>query len=451
MELPASLLHYLRSVKGFDEERFIEAHEKSADTSIRLHPVKGAGIAVEGGNVPWNVNGRYLDNRPVFTLDPAFHGGAYYVQEASSMFLEHIWNCVLNDRNGIRVLDLCAAPGGKSTLIASLLSEDSLLIANEVIRARATVLEENITRWGYMNSWVTCNDPRDFTRLTGYFDVIVIDVPCSGSGLFRKDKRALDEWSEDNIALCSVRQQRIIADVWPALKKDGILIYSTCSFSPQEDEDILDWVADEYHAESIEVPLNPEWGIVNTISSKNKMCGYRFFPGQAHGEGFFVAMIRKTGETESIHLHKFKPANTGKIHQQAGHLLRQLEIQYLQANNDEYNAIVPVHEVDWLLLQKVLYFRKTGIQVGSPTAKEWLPAHDIALSIDASPALSAINVNKEQALKFLKREEMNLEGTEKGWNIVKYDNLGLGWVKSLQNRINNYLPKHWRIRMEIPE
>ncbi|HEY1033070.1 MAG TPA: RsmB/NOP family class I SAM-dependent RNA methyltransferase, partial [Flavipsychrobacter sp.] len=228
IHLPEILLKNLQGVKGFNKEAFIAAHQQAAVTSVRLNPYKVSGVFHNAEKVPWCSEGRYLDARPVFTLDPLFHAGAYYVQEASSMFLQQALKATVPDNNNLRVLDLCAAPGGKSTLIASLLGKDSLLVSNEVIRTRASILEENMSRWGYMNTWVTSNDPKDFGKLKGYFDVIVVDAPCSGSGLFRKDERALGEWSEANVALCSGRQQRILADVWPALKEGGVLIYATC-------------------------------------------------------------------------------------------------------------------------------------------------------------------------------------------------------------------------------
>ncbi|MBZ0099994.1 MAG: RsmB/NOP family class I SAM-dependent RNA methyltransferase, partial [Taibaiella sp.] len=234
------------------------------------------------------------------TTDPLYHAGAYYVQEASSMFLSQVIQQLIPERNNLRVLDLCAAPGGKSTLIASLLEKDSLLISNEVIRTRASILEENITRWGYMNTWVTSNDPKDFSKLKGYFDIIVVDAPCSGSGLFRKDERALDEWSEANVQLCAQRQQRILADVWPALKENGILMYATCSYSPQEDEEILDWLGDDFEVASLPVQLSEEWGVVETTSAKHQFKGYRFFPHKVQGEGFFIAAVRKNNQESEL-------------------------------------------------------------------------------------------------------------------------------------------------------
>lgn len=451
MKLPDPLLHDLRLVQGFDEPSFTEAHDQPVITSVRLHPIKKSGTSIAGEQIPWSSTGLYLPERPVFTLDPAFHGGAYYVQEASSMFLEHVWRSAVPQTENMRVLDLCAAPGGKSTLVASLLTTDSLLISNEVIRARATILEENVVRWGYTNNWVTCNDPRDFTKLAGYFDVIVIDAPCSGSGLFRKDQNALRDWTETNVDLCSVRQQRILADIWPALKEGGTVIYATCSFSPQEDEDILDWIRDEYDAESVPVNIQSDWGIVETLSTKHKMHGYRFFPGKAKGEGFFISAIRKKENGPTLFLRRAKAQDMSKIQQQAGHLLASRNIQYIQHEKESYNAIAAAHEGDWQLLQKMFYFRRVGLPLGSPTPKDWIPAHDVALSIDASASLPAIEVNREQALKFLKREDMHLENASRGWQLIKFNTLGLGWIKSLQNRANNHLPKHWRIRMDIPE
>ncbi len=438
-------------MNGFDEAAFIAAHEHPPVTSVRLNPYKDIGLFTANEKVPWCSSGVYLEQRPVFTLDPSYHAGAYYVQEASSMFPAHLLNSILPDKKGLRVLDLCAAPGGKSTLIASLLDRDSLLVSNEVIRTRASILEENMTRWGYMNTWVTSNDPRDFARLHGYFDVIIVDAPCSGSGLFRKDARALDEWSGANVNMCSDRQRRILADVWPALKEDGILIYATCSYSPQENEHILDWLATEFEVSTLSVEIKEEWGIATVASPEKGMTGYRFFPGKVKGEGFFIAALQKKEAPETPYFPRFKSAHDKKIQLQAGYLLRDPDVLFIQTDKENFSAMRPEHEADWMALQKVVYLRKTGLKLGLPAAKDWLPAHDVALSIDASDNLPCIPVNKDQALRFLKREDLGIPEMDKGWQIIRYNGLGLGWVKSLGNRVNNYLPKHWRIRMEITD
>ena len=450
ISLPEALLKELKHIKGFNKHTFIEAHQHDPVTSIRLNQDKITSLFQEQKKVSWCAEGRYLNERPVFTLDPAYHAGAYYVQEASSMFTGYLLQQIINDRKKLRVLDLCAAPGGKSTHIASLLDKDSLLISNEVIRARATILDENMTRWGHMNTWVTANDPRDFGRLHGYFDVVVADAPCSGSGLFRKDKMALEEWSNANVQLCSERQQRILADIWPAIKQDGILIYATCSYSRQEDEDILDWLASQFEADAINVDIPAEWGIVEMKSNKG-LTGYRFFPDKVNGEGFFIAAVRKKDSSGQEYYPRFKSGHNPKIQLQAGYLLANNNVLFMQTGKEEYCALLPDHEQDWQLLQKLVYFRKTGLRLGQPAGKDWLPAHDVALSIDAAASLPGINVTREQALHFLRREDPGIGTINKGWMVVRYNGLGLGWIKSLGNRINNYLPKHWRIRMEISD
>lgn len=235
MQLPEQLLKSMESVKGFDKEAFDKVHQSGEQvTSIRVNPAKRTEIKSQNSKIPWADAGFYLEQRPSFTFDPLFHAGTYYVQEASSMFLEQALKQTVDLSQSIKVLDLCASPGGKSTHIQSLISKDSLLVSNDVIRSRANVLKDNIIKWGCENVVVTNNDPKDFSKLENYFDMIVVDAPCSGSGLFRRDPVAIDEWSENNVQLCSQRQQRILADVWPALKKDGILIYSTCSYSKKK-------------------------------------------------------------------------------------------------------------------------------------------------------------------------------------------------------------------------
>lgn len=447
MNLPAQLLKDIEHVKGFNKEAFIAAHQQAAVTSVRLNPYKVSGAFADNELVPWCSEGRYLDVRPVFTLDPLFHAGAYYVQEASSMFLQQALKATVPDNNNLRVLDLCAAPGGKSTLIASFPGKDSLLVSNEVIRTRASILEENMSRWGYMNTWVTSNDPKDFGKLKGYFDVIVVDAPCSGSGLFRKDERALGEWSEANVALCSGRQQRILADVWPALKEAGVLIYATCSYSPQEDEDILDWLTESFEVKGLEVPIQNEWGIVETTSRKG-LKGYRFSPDKVRGEGFFLAAMQKLESESAMKPVKYKSSVDKKLQEQTKHLL-DAEYSVLPIDKENYSAIYPSHEADYHILKQAVYLRKTGLQLGMPTAKEWVPAHDVALSIDRNKNLPVMELNREQALRFLKKEDFELPVNDKGWYVMQYEGLGLGWIKSLGNRFNNYLPKHWRIRMDI--
>ncbi len=303
MKLPAALTSSLLEVKGFNKETFEQVHESGEQvTSIRLNPkkIKSIGNITFPGEViatpvPWNSNGYYLDQRPSFTADPLLHAGAYYVQEASSMFLEEALKQAADLSAPLKLLDLCAAPGGKSTLVQSLISESGLLISNEVIKTRVNILTENMIKWGAPNVIVTNNDPRDFQQLDEYFDVIIVDAPCSGSGLFRKDPAAVTEWSEQSVQLCSLRQQRILSDILPSLKPGGLLIYSTCSYSTAEDEQVADWLIEENHLSGVSLTIPAEWNVVESASPLHNAPGYRFYPDQVRGEGFYIALFRKLG------------------------------------------------------------------------------------------------------------------------------------------------------------
>lgn len=447
--LPAALLDSLEHAGGFNRNTFEEAHINPAQvTSIRLNPGKPFAannpLFDTDENVTWCADGRYLKQRPSFTFDPMLHGGAYYVQEASSMFLWHaLEHTVGKNTSGLKVLDLCAAPGGKSTLLASYF-KDALVVANEVIKPRANTLVENITKWGTDNVVVTCNDPSHFARLPNFFDVIVVDAPCSGSGLFRKDPAAIDEWSEDNVALCSQRQQRILADIYSALKKDGILIYSTCSYSKLEDEDILDWMAKDLQVTSCRLPIADDWGIVETVSG-NGAYGYRFYPDKIKGEGFFIAVFKKSDGSVS---HDYPLSLTAVTKNEAA-----IAANWTKKNADLFYfkqkeniiAIPSIFNHDIALLQKHLYLRKAGINIGVIKGKDIVPDHELALSLLLEETIPRIELNYADAIQYLKKREVVLENAEKGWAVITYYGLPLGWVKVLHNRVNNYYPIEWRI------
>lgn len=462
--LPKELLSSLEGVKGFDAAAFEKVHADGKQvTSIRINPAKLSGTAsaniggsplrgqtngnTPGEKIPWSSFGYYLEERPSFTFDPIFHAGAYYVQEASSMFLEQALRQTTDLSRPLRVLDLCAAPGGKSTLIASLLSPESLLVSNEVIRTRVTVLQENMVKWGVPNTILTNNDPRDFGRMNDYFDVIVVDAPCSGSGLFRRDPEAIGEWSEDNVQLCSQRQQRILADCWPALKKDGVLIYSTCSYSKEEDEDILDWTMEELQASSCKLQAEDEWGIVETTGKKGGF-GYRFYPDKVKGEGFFIACVRKKdGQTFSFPKNKrqaIEKLTKQEEERMKGWINSDTPVAYFR-HNDLVNGLPASLMDDLSYLQSNCYLKKAGLTAGKLAVKEFIPEHDLALSTLIRKDIPAINLTREEAIQYLRKEEIRTDSAHRGWALAQYEGYNLGWVKILPNRINNYYPKEWRI------
>jgi 16S rRNA C967 or C1407 C5-methylase (RsmB/RsmF family)/NOL1/NOP2/fmu family ribosome biogenesis protein len=446
-QLPTSLLRSLENLPGFDREAFVQVHQSGEQvTSIRLNPNKFSPDKYRDENkIPWSSQGYYLSTRPSFTIDPLFHAGAYYVQEASSMFLEEALKQTVDLSQPLKVLDLCAAPGGKSTLIQSLISAESLLISNDVIKTRANILAENLTKWGAANVVVTNNDPKDFQRLENFFDVIIVDAPCSGSGLFRKDPEAINEWSEQNVQLCNQRQQRILADVLPALKENGVLIYSTCSYSKDEDEDICDWLVSELQLATCYLPLAYD-GIIETKSA-NGSFGYRFYPDKIKGEGFFIAAFKKqqvVNSKQQVVKNKAEKLSVKELEAIRPYFKDASLFAFIKLKEDIL-AVPSSLEKDILLVQSLLYIRKAGIRVGKVIREELIPDHELAMSTVISPAVSSIEVDEQTALQYLRRAEIKLDTETKGWTLLKYQNIPLGWAKILPGRVNNYYPKDWRI------
>ncbi|TAF50131.1 MAG: hypothetical protein EAZ62_08255, partial [Sphingobacteriia bacterium] len=299
-DLPAALLQDLHEVPGFDPKAFEAVHAQSqAPASLRLHPVKPSCTFDQLGEpIPWCPSGRYLPERPSYVFDPAWHAGAYYVQEASSMFLWQALSQTVGSHTSEKwVLDLCAAPGGKSTLLQSFFL-DGMVVSNEIIKSRTAILAENSTKWGMGNDVITQNDPADFAALPHFFDVLVIDAPCSGSGLFRRDPQAIDEWSPAQVLVCAQRQEKILAAALPCLKPGGVLIYSTCSYSLAENEALADYLALEQGLVSLTLQTDPSWNIVETSAPRSGAKGYRFYPHRLRGEGFYLSVFQKMGEAE---------------------------------------------------------------------------------------------------------------------------------------------------------
>jgi len=445
--LPTSFLQSLQGIKGFEETSFVSVHQ-SADkiTSIRLNPFKNRWQGDINHPVPWCDLGFYLTERPSFTFDPFFHAGAYYVQEASSMFLWEIFKQTNgNNTEGLKILDLCAAPGGKSTLIASYFT-NSLIVCNEIIKARANILEENITKWGNSNVVVTNNNPKSFSLLVNFFDIIVVDAPCSGSGLFRKDPNAINEWSENNVDLCSDRQEKIIADIIVALKEDGLLIYSTCSYSKKEDEEILDKIIEQHDLESVSILLNKEWNIVESTSDKKRAWGYRFYPNLLKGEGFFVSVLKKKsgGFIGYFQEQRLLIPTKNEIQTINRHINLNNNFEYFKQG--ESIKIFPLaFYTDLQILAKYLYIKKAGIELGVVKGSNLIPHHELALSHLEIPSFNKLDLDKETALKYLKRSDLMIENAVLGWTLLTYCGLCLGWSKVLPNRMNNYYPTSWRI------
>ncbi|MFT4062590.1 MAG: hypothetical protein QM642_09575 [Edaphocola sp.] len=438
----------------------LAAHQQPAVTSIRYNPLK-----CPPDNslrpVPWcAATARYMPQRPLFTADPLFHAGAYYVQEASSMLISQAFRQLVDTAHAsLRVLDLCAAPGGKSTLLASLLKEDDLLVANEVIQNRAAILSENLSRWGQMNTWVTNNDPREIGKLHNYFDVMLVDAPCTGSGLWRKDPKAIGEWSAAHVKLCSERQKRILNDALPALKEGGLLIYATCSYSAEENEQMMQWLLAQNLVPE-KLALATDWHIATSAVGRAE--GYHCYPWQLDGEGFFMTVFRKKPSTENGLPELKEPRQnkdrrrdaekkTSKGKSQNADLWRPwLSIPTETIEKGEgYYAIHPAHKWDYRMLGEALRIKKTGTALGRIAGKDALPDQELAWSVYLHKEVAQIPLSKDEALMFLKKEEVRKDNAVKGWQLATFEGLGLGWGKWLPNRMNNYLPKNLRIRMDL--
>ena len=420
---------------------------EEASVSVRLHPFKGL-AGPEGAPVPWSPYGRILSDRPVFTLDPLWHAGCYYVQDSSAMFVGYLFRKLLTadpslrgdhlpltmppDKGNspwkgvqgvreqasllarfpeavtaaapqIRVLDLCAAPGGKTTDLAASLREACgdgfVLVANEVMKARAAVLDDNVARWGDPNVVVTSVDPAAFARLEGWFDIIVADVPCSGEGMFRKDPRAREEWSPAVVDLCAARQRRILADVWPALREGGFLLYSTCTYEAAENDDNLAWAAAELGGEIL-----PPEDVFGEYGVRLTPHGHLLEAGVVPGEGQWAGVLRKTA-----------PQRT--------------------AARADLSALHPLRQ---------------GLRKGEAKGKDFLPDPDYALSIVFdSKDYPAVDVDRQTALRFLHRDALVLPQAAPGYNVITYLGHPLGFVKNIGSRCNNLLPKARRILMNV--
>ena len=389
MQLPEDFIRETRQVMGEQRlNRFMEALNEEPPLSIRLNP-RALGdcprCALAEGDVPWCPEGFYLSGRPQFTFDPLFHAGCYYVQEAASMFITHILRSLFTLHSSLfTALDLCAAPGGKSTAMRTVLPEGSTLVSNEPIPTRAQSLLENITKWGWPGCIVTNNYPRDFRKAKAHFDIILCDVPCSGEGMFRKDPNSISEWSLQNVEKCWRLQREIVADAWECLNPGGILIYSTCTFNLKENEENVRHFIETYDAEALDIPTEPSWNITGSLLPGFDAPVYRFIPGITRSEGLFICALRK------------------------------------QMKNEEIRNNTPSAFTSKLLILNSKLDRADYPQVDLPY---------------------------QEALKYLRGEALILPpDTPRGLVTVTYKGFPLGPVKNIGNRANNLYPKPWRIK-----
>ncbi len=511
---------------------------------------KGSGLNGEReilGRVPWCEEGFYLTERPIFTLDPLLHGGAYYVQEPSSMFLSYIVKRLLPEGRALRVLDLCAAPGGKSTLLASELPKGSLLVSNEVVRNRASILKENIIKWGSGNVVVTNSDPERFTPMEEAFDMILVDAPCSGEGMFRKEERAIEEWSEPNLRMCEERQRRILSAVYPSLKRGGLLVYSTCTFNDGENIEMLRYMVREFGAESVEVEHNfagvervgaqlsgrgvatkladvnsleahskvkrdregtseSKAGSVDEVEAGENLYSYAFLPHRVAGEGFFIGVLRRplvdcSAQTERKSYEQMNSSDSrgrrsGRSGQKGSRggesflsLLKDPDDYAIYESRDGVVGVLPAEHATFIAMLEeqlnIIYkgcemvqiigggrdkFKMLpplalfvglnreelhGYKVGSHTCEIRQQSRESGVQVDEmglhlnETKVHFFEATREEALKFLRREDIETNAPDGAWILISYRGVGLGWGKQVGRRLSNHYPQGWRIRMDI--
>lgn len=465
MELPRTFVErVLRDLGTTEGEALCRALDGEACVSIRVNPAKAEGLRGEqparvsevlpmltaAGRVPWCADGFLLAGRPSFTFDSDFHAGAYYVQEAASQFV----GCLLQGvpTSGARILDLCAAPGGKTTLYASLVGRGGLVVANEIDRRRASVLADNVRKWGTGNVVVTTCEPHAVCDCEAWFDVVAVDAPCSGEGMFRKDPAARGEWSENNVRQCAARQDDILREAWRALRPGGTLIYSTCTFNRDEDEGSLErmlaWAGDEVAA-SEPVDVDPAWGIVE--GEVGPFRTFRFFPHRTVGEGFFAAVARKAPDAPGRQrLPKGRRSMVAPADRASAGELR----RWVREPDRMVFGTVAGTGYAWCgeqaeavkTLSEALPVICSGVALGQLFKGRLKP--DPALAFFDGLERGAVPVaglDDEQALRYLRRQEVAAGALAEGVNLVTARGRALGFAKRIGARVNNMYPNSLRI------
>lgn len=439
----ASIEHLVKDWSAFEQSLLQEP-----SLSIRLHPQKFSTTPTLA-SVPWCKHGFYLEQRPVFTFDPLFQSGVYYVQEAGSMLLWHILEQLFPSNRDLKVLDLCAAPGGKSTLILSWLNGNGFLVANEVIGKRARVLEENIDKWGYANRMITNSDPERFEQIGEQFDVIVVDAPCSGEGMFRKEEDAVSMWSTENVQHCHLRQKRILDQAMAALKPGGYLIYSTCTYNETENEGSLSEIASKYNAQSVDIATDNNWDILR--SEKDGIIGFRCFPHKVRSEGFFTSVLQKQESSNSNYKQSkksFKKKQVDKnLVESVSPWLKQPELFSFLEHREEVNFLPNEYHEFALNLTSSLHVLSIGTNAGKIIRNELIPNHSLALSIDLnSVELTPFELNDTEVLAYLKKDSFSVKSEEQGLVLCTYRAVPCGWAKIINGKLKNAYPIHLRIQ-----
>ena len=439
--LPETFIEQLRDLLPDEWDALAAAITTSAPSvAVRVNEARGASVPDGARRVPWCDQGFYLEDRPQFTFDTDWHAGRYYVQDASSMFIAHVIRHLID--TPVRYLDLCAAPGGKTTAAMQALPEGSLVVANEIVPPRARVLTDNVIRWGNPRCVVTSNAPAQMGRLNGFFDVIAADVPCSGEGMMRKDDEAVAQWTPTLVEQCAQRQREILADVWPALRPGGLFIYSTCTYNRQENELMADYIVGELGATPLEVPVEASWHIHPAIGS-DWPC-YRFMPHRVDGEGLFMAAFRKAGDAPHQDL-RMKEKNAKKVDEIGKNWLSRPDEFAIDQVGDLTIAVPQDVRREVAALRASLNVLHAGVELATVMGRKIVPHHALAMSsVGDTDAFPVSQVDYPTALRYLRGESIVVDAP-RGYVLIAHQGAVLGLANNLGNRANNLYPKTQRI------
>ncbi len=444
LNIPPDFIHRTKEVIGEQVNELVESLKTPCRTSIRLNPLKKSEHLKNTSPIPWTTFGYYLGEKPKFTLDPYFHAGYYYVQEANSMIIEKAIIELFPSKK-INVLDLCAAPGGKSTHLHSILDSSSVIHSHEVNTLRVEILRQNIEKWGPINSIVTTGSIKKIVESGLKYDVILLDAPCSGEGMFRKEEDAIKQWNLNKINHCVFLQNEIVEFAHHLLSENGILIYSTCTYNREENEDLITRLIKEYNYESIQLKTLPHYNLLHT--EFNRINTYRALPHRMEGEGFTFSILRKTSDyLNKIHKSKaFQPIINSHVKNWLN--FDEYELQVIDTNKEFKATTTNCFAFYNYLSNANIRCLNLGISVGHFKGKDWFPAQGLATNIALNKNIPLINLELDEALHYLRADGSYLPSPilEEQWQIIAYNNAPLGWVKKIGSTFKNYYPKNMRI------
>ena len=486
--IPSTYIDYLHTVPGVNADALAEALQTPPAVGIRVNRRKFSLLGIseiypDSTGVEWCQSGVNLDRRPVFTLNPLLHAGAFYVQDASSMIYEQVMTTLRGKiaRQSINILDFCAAPGGKTTAMINALNDTDIVVANEYVAARGKVLRENLQKWGFSNLITTGDSSDRYAVLPPVFDIIAVDAPCSGEGMMRKEEVARTQWSEKLVDDCASLQRDILSDLAVALRPGGYLIYSTCTFNLHENEENARYIRDTLGFTQIPINSLNLTGLDKIGRSLfPDIEALRFMPHLTpNGEGLFITVFQKPGienpETSSAAValaidkkvdkkgkkkgkNSAKGNGNGSAETLSGDNLRWLKGVVKSGKEVDFevtpagvfaipSSVIPMRT---LLEQKGIHVTSSGVPAGELKGKNLIPDSRLVLSdLYDTASLPEVEVDEDMALSYLRRESFALPpNISKGYVVIKYKGVPLGLMKNLGNRANNLFHAPWRIKMQ---